>query len=92
MAKAKAKAAAAKSAAPASNDYEGKQHYPKALYGKNAKGEVVQRRVESASDHYALEKEAPGMGWTEDLASHGVETHPAASVVADEKLATQPKK
>lgn len=63
--KKKAKKAAKKKAAPAAGDYEGKQHYPRALYGKDAAGNPVTRSVAHEDEHAAVEQAEPGAWSTE---------------------------
>jgi hypothetical protein len=63
------------------NHYEGKQLYPKAIYGKNKDGVVVSRLVQSRADHDQVLKESPDMGWTNTPAELGLETHPTAAPV-----------
>lgn len=71
---------------PSHHHYEGKQVYPKVLYGKNKKGEVVSQTVKDADAHLKLAKEYPGYGWASSPADHDVETAPAATPLAPTKL------
>ena len=66
MAKSKAPAAA-EAAEPASDQYEGKQHYPKFLYSRSADGAIVSQIVADAGAEFELVKAGPG-AWVESPA------------------------
>lgn len=70
------------SAAPAPVDpahYDGKQHYPAAVYGKLADGSVVSRLVETPEHHEQVlaEGRKTGVSWMASPADHGLETCPS---------------
>lgn len=67
--------------AGADQHYEGKVHYPAAVYGKKKDGTVVSRRVEDAAAFAALRDEDHSVEWASSPADHGIETHPAGDPV-----------
>lgn len=66
-------------------DYDGKQHYPKALYGKYADGTIVVEKVASKEAHDKLLETRPDLGWAESPADHGLETAPAGTPIESQK-------
>lgn len=64
--------------AVASTHYEGRQEYPRAVYGKFGDGTIVAEKVVDRADHDRLLAESPEMEWADSPADHGLETAPAA--------------
>jgi hypothetical protein len=68
-------------------DYDGKQHYPKALYGKYPDGTVVVEKVEDKAAHDRLLETRADLDWAESPADHGLETAPGGTPIESSKHA-----
>lgn len=63
--------------AGADQHYEGKQHYPAAVYGKKKDGTIVSRLVNDSEAFAELRDEDHSIEWAASPADHGLETHQA---------------
>jgi hypothetical protein len=76
--------------AGADQHYDGKLHYPAAVYGKKKDGTVVSRLVKDAAEYEALQAEDGSITWAASPADHGLETQPAGSVIDPATVGTGP--
>lgn len=68
----------------ADQHYDGKLHYPMAVYGKRpSDGVIVSRLVADAAALELLLSTEPGYAWASSPADHGVETHPGDTSIAE---------